>query len=322
MKQIGKLRFKLFLLFIPCWVQVLAQSPASPRAFIEVPFELIHGTILIPATVNGAGPFWMMLDTGADPSIVDLGVAKRAGLKIAAKGKQGSGGGTSHNLSYGTSLPLLRIGGLTATKVDALAMDLSGLSATLGRSLGGALGYSLFKGRIVQIDYPNRRVRFYKRAPSCTRAKNLHPKQCTILSFRYQDDILANGVAVDGKPVTTNFDTGSNSSFQLNPAAVEKLGVGEDLARAQASSSRGFNGELNNREGTVRNVSVGKISVDDAPIVFFGKGMGVDKEPWDLRIGSGFLKDFAITLDFRHGQIILSRPEIPEPESSYFPVLK
>ena len=109
----------------------------SKQSVIELPFELLHGTIIVPATVNGAGPFWMMLDTGADPSIVELGIAKSAGLKIAASGQQGSGGGTSHNLSYETSLPVVQLGGLTATKIDALAMDLSKLSSTLGRPIGG-----------------------------------------------------------------------------------------------------------------------------------------------------------------------------------------
>jgi hypothetical protein len=67
--------------------------------------------------------------------------------------------------SYETSLPVVQLGGLTAIKVDALAMDLSKLSSTVGRPIGGVLGYSLFKTRITQMDYPNRKVRFYKNAP-------------------------------------------------------------------------------------------------------------------------------------------------------------
>jgi hypothetical protein len=36
--------------------------------------------------------------------------------------------------------------------------------------------------------------------------------------------------------------------------------------------------------------------------------MGMDKEPWDLRIGNAFLKNFVVTLDYPHGQIMLSAP--------------
>jgi predicted aspartyl protease len=296
-----------FFAFTHC-LHLLAQTRVVKQGVIEVPFEFIHESIVVQATVNGHGPFWMLLDTGADPSIVELGTAKNIGLKIAARGQQGSGGGTGDNLAYETSLPLVQIGGLTASNVDALAMELSKLSSALGRPISGVLGYSLLKTRIVQIDYPNRRVRFYTRAPSCAGAAPSHSPRCTTLSFRYRDDILASGVTVDGKPVTTNVDTGSNSNFQLTPAAVDKLGLSEDVVRAHASSSVGFNGDLRNREGTVRNVKVGTISVNDPTVVFFGKGMGMDKEPWDLRIGNGFLKNFVVTLDYLHGRITLVAP--------------
>ena len=288
-------------------VQVLPPAPVPKQAVIEVPFELIRGEIIVPVTVNGAGPFWMLLDTGVDPSVVELGTAKSLGLKIAAKGHQGDGGGTSRNLGYETSLPIVQLGGFTATKIDALAIDLSKISTKLGRPIGGVLGYSLFKNRIVQIDYPNRKVRFNTNGASCAAAAQSRP-ECTKLSFRYKNEILATGVTVDGKPVITNVDTGSNSYFQLTPAAVDKLGLSEDVARAHESSSVGFNGDLKNREGTVSNVTVGTISRNDPTVVFVGKGMGMDKELWDLRIGSAFLKDFVVTLDYQHGHITLSVP--------------
>ena len=297
----------LFFAITYC-LQVFAQAPAGKQTVIEVPFEFIHQSIVVQATVNGHGPFWMLLDTGADPSIVELATAKSIGLKIAARGHQASGGGTGNNLAYETSLPEVQLGGLTASSVDALAMNLSKLSSALGRPISGVLGYSLLKMRIVQIDYPNHKVRFYTSAPSCAGAARTHSSQCTTLSFRYKDDILASGVTVDGKPVTTNVDTGSNSNFQLSPAAVDKLGLSEDVARAHVSNSVGFNGDLKNREGKVRNVTVGTISVNDPTVVFFGKGMGMDKEQWDLRIGNAFLKDFVVTLDYPHGRITLARP--------------
>ena len=114
--------------------------------------------------------------------------------------------------------------------------------------------------------------------------------------------------------MTTNVDTGSNSSFQLSPAAVDRLGLSEDLARANTSSSVGFNGALNNHEGTLRNGAVDTIPVNNPPVIFFGKGMGMDEESWDLRIGSAFLKDYVVTLDFRRGQITLTRAVNLQPE--------
>ena len=296
-----------FTLFTHC-LHLQAQAAVVKQTVVEIPFDFVRGSILVRGTVNGRGPFWMMLDTGADPSIVELGTAKSIGLKISAAGQQGSGGGADKNLAYETSLPLLQLGGLTASNVEALAMDLSKLSSALERPISGVLGYSLLKTRIVQIDYPKRRVRFYSSPPPCAGPAHPESTSCTTLSFRYKDDILATGVTVDDKPVTTNVDTGSNSNFQVAPGAVEKLGLGDDVARAHASNSVGFNGTLKNREGTVRNVKVGNISVNDPAVVFFGKGMGMDEEPWDLRMGNGFLKNYVVTLDYPDGWITLAAP--------------
>jgi predicted aspartyl protease len=298
----------LFLFALLCRAQLMAQTPAAKEAVIEIPFEFIHGEIIVQASLNGNGPFSMMLDTGADPSIVELSTAKSLALKISSSGATGSGGGTDQNLAYETSLPLVQLGGLAATNVDALAMDLSKISSGLGRPITAVLGYSLLKKRIVQIDYPHQKVRFLTTAPSCPAATHSKSRGCTLLPFRYKDDILASGVTLNGKPVTANVDTGSNSNFQLTPAAVDRLGLSADVARAHPSSSTGFNGNLKNREGTVRNVRVGTISLNEPPVVFFGQGMGMDKEHWDLRIGSAFLKDYVVTLDYPHGRITLAAP--------------
>lgn len=283
----------------------MAQSLGTSGWYTEVPFDLIHGTILLQATVNGRGPYWMMLDTGADPSIVDMKVAKEVKLKLARKREQGSGGGTAVNLAHRTVLPRVQIGDLTATHVAALGMDLSKISTALERPVAVVLGYSLMQNRILQIDYPKRKVRFLRFAPSCSEPL-LHKPQCTELQFQYKDDILASGVTVNGKPAIANIDTGSNSTFQIGPFAIDKLGLQEDVARAHPSTSVGFNGNLNRAEGTVRHVTVGSISVMEPTVAFFGKGVGVDDEPWDIRVGSGFLKDYVLTLDFLHNRIILS----------------
>jgi hypothetical protein len=284
---------------------LLAQSLGTSGWYAEVPFDLVHGTVLLQATVNGRGPYWVMLDTGADPSLVDMKIAKEVKLKLARKGEQGSGGGTTVNLAYRTVLPRVQIGDLTATHVAALGMDLSKISAALGRPVALILGYSLMQNRILQIDYPKRKVRFLRVAPSCPEPL-LHKPQCTELQFQYKDDILASGVTVNGKPAIANIDTGSNSTFQIGPFAIDKLGLQEDVARAHPSTSVGFNGSLNRAEGTVRHVTVGSFSAEGPAVAFFGKGVGVDDEPWDIRVGSGFLKDYVLTLDFLHDRIVLN----------------
>ncbi len=62
-KRSAACRLGLLLFPMACCTQVLAQSTVPKQAVIEVSFELIRGAIILPATLNGSGPIWMMLDT-------------------------------------------------------------------------------------------------------------------------------------------------------------------------------------------------------------------------------------------------------------------
>ena len=220
-----------------------------------------------------------MFDTGTDPSAIDLKAAKQIGLKLDSIGRKGAGGGASVNLTYATELPLVELGSFRAKNVEALAIDLSKISQHLGKTLHGILGYSLLNNRIVQIDYPKRVVRFYSKSPFPKTANQTDNSKFTTLPFRYDDNILIDGILVNGKKMTANFDTGSDSSFKLTPDAVSVLGLSDEVRKAEVSESVGYNGAVKNQRGKLKNVTVGGISVDAPEVLFFGKGAGRDKEP-------------------------------------------
>ena len=280
----------------------------SKEQVVEVPFDFYRNEIFVQVKVNGEGSFNMMLDTGTDPSAVDLTTARELGLKLDSSGRQSAGGGTGVNLSYETRLPLVEVGNLIVKNIEAAAVDLTKISERLGRPVHGVLGHSLLNGRIVQIDYPNRVLRFYSRPPFFKASNQLNTSKRTTLSFRYADNVLIDEVFVNGKKVVANLDTGSDGTFKLTPAAVSYLGLEEEVSRAQVSASVGYNGISGNREGKISNVTVGGISVDAPTVIFFGKGTGRDKKAWGINIGNAFLKDFVVTIDYRSKQITLERP--------------
>lgn len=275
---------------------------------VEIPFDFYHNEIILQVNVNGKGPFNMMLDTGTDPSAVDLATARDLGLKLDPIGKQASGGGTSVTLAYATKLPLVEVRGLTIKNLEAAAIDLTRISERLGKPIHGVLGHSLLNRRIVQIDYSNHVVRFLSEPPSLKSINQSSSPKFTALTFRYADNVLVEGVYVNGKKMVANLDTGSDGTFQLTPAAVSELGLDEEVSRAQLKTSVGYRGVSENREGTIRNVTLGGISVDAPRVLFFGKGSGRDKEPWGINIGNAFLKDFVVTIDYRKKLVTLERP--------------
>src|ERR1044072_1534511 len=296
---------KILLCCFLVTVLVSSAQAGGKQQVVEVPFDFYRNEIILQVKVNGKGPFNMMLDTGTDPSAVDLTTAKDIGLKLHPLGKPGSGGGTDVNLAYATEMSLVEVAGDTVKNVETLALDLSKESERLGKPLHGGLGHRGVNGRTVQIDYPNHVVRFYSQ-PLFSKAANT-PKR-SVLSFRYDDNVLLDDVFVNGKKVVANLDTGSNGTFNLTPAAVEYLGLEEEFNQAPVSTDVGYNGVSQNRQGKVNNVTVGAISVDAPAVIFFAKGAGSDKKPWRINIGNAFLKDFVLTIDYRNKLVTLERP--------------
>jgi predicted aspartyl protease len=296
----------LLLLTAACFC-AFAQSKTSQEQAWEIPFDFYRNEIVLQVKVNGKGPFNVMLDTGTDPSVVNLNTARELGLKLQAQNRPASGGGTDANLIYQTKLPLVEVGPLTVKNVETVALDLSKMSERFGKQLHGVLGHSLLNGRIVQIDYPHRMLRIYSRSPF---AKDDHSNTVnrTVLSFRYDDNVLVDDVFVNGKKLTANLDTGSDDTFKLTPAAVAYLGLEEEFNRGRTSTGVGFNGASENREGKVNNVTIGGISVAAPAVSFFGKGTGRDKKPWGINIGNAFLKDYVVTIDYRSKLLILEKP--------------
>jgi len=90
---------KLLLCFVLLTLFVSAAQAGGKQQVIEVPFDFYKNEIILQVKVNGKGPFNMMLDTGTDPSGVDLTTARHIGLKLHPLGKPATGGGTDFNLT-------------------------------------------------------------------------------------------------------------------------------------------------------------------------------------------------------------------------------
>jgi hypothetical protein len=197
----------------------------------------------------------------------------------------------------------LGIGAISASDVAAAAIDLSKVSERMGVRVDAVLGYSFLKKRIVQFDYPSLVVRFLDRS-TASKVGN-----AVTLPFRYKDDVLIDDVRVNGRPVVANLDTGSSGSFQLSPAAINEFGLADEAAGGKASTSLGYNGTYVNHEGTVKNLTIGTISIDQPKVLFLSAGTGHDKVPWSINIGNGFMKDYVVTVDYLAKTVTFSAKE-------------
>ena len=104
-------------------------------ATIQVPFDFSRGPIGLDVTVKGT-PLHAILDTGVDPSVIDIGRARELGLKVdRGAGGEASGVGDAASAKvYPATIEALAIGALAFGPFAALAADMSAMSADMGAS--------------------------------------------------------------------------------------------------------------------------------------------------------------------------------------------
>jgi hypothetical protein len=119
-------------------------------ADLDVPFNFLHNQIVLQVTLKGSGPYNFVLDTGTHASTIDLGLARRLRLPLAAARSESRGVGSTRVFGQATMLEDVHVGDLVVQKLPAVALDLSGVSAELGRPLHGVLGTNFLASRITQ----------------------------------------------------------------------------------------------------------------------------------------------------------------------------
>ena len=263
---------------------------------LEQPFDLLHNQIVLQVTIRGAGPYNFVLDTGTHASTIDLGLARRLGLPLA--------------VGQATMLDDVHVGGLTVEKLPAVALDLSKVSAQLGRPLHGVLGHNFLVSQVTRIDYFRRRIRFSTELSFPPSA--LPPDTSKRISFpmQFRDGSILpvlEDCFVNGTKIAVTLDTGSSLGLILFPKAIRLLGL-EDLARTGIPmEAAGYQGAARLTKGWVRSMILKTIDLGAMEVAYVHSGYG-DNEDVERRggnLGNAVLQDFVLTLDYRDGVVVL-----------------
>jgi len=220
-------------------------ASAAHAANRSVPFDFSHHAIGLNVTVRGK-PLYVLLDTGVDPSVIDLQRAKALGLPMQkGQGGEATGEGNGSAHVFPATIKMLAIDGHAWGDVDALAMDMAGLSKSYGKTLDGVLGYSFLSGKTVVIDYPSSNVTFYKGShPVAATMKQCKLHYATPLVFAGADDripVLPDFRFGESK-AKISLDTGSNRGVSLFPAGLELKGVRAALVHTGKVEGAGARG--------------------------------------------------------------------------------
>jgi hypothetical protein len=219
---------------------------AAGAAPLTLPFDFAQGEIGLSVSVNGA-PLYMIVDTGVNPSAIDIARAEAVGLKVDhANGGDATGDGDEKAAKvFPTTITGLTIGGRDFAAIDALALDLQPLAKRYGKPLDGVLGYSFLTDNILLVDYPAHTLSLLDQAAEALPAIRGCRAHWAVPLKSFKDNTIpvipAFRFGEAAAPIS--LDTGSNGGIALFPGAMELPGVRAALIDKGDTTYMGAHGQ-------------------------------------------------------------------------------
>jgi predicted aspartyl protease len=156
MKERNKSKFLTCVVVLIGGLCVFASAQTQPASIAQ--FKLLNGyLIVIPVTVNGAGPYEFLLDTGTNTTLVSAEFARQLRLRPIDRIELVTVAGSQ--IVPRARLESLTVGAKTAKKVEALFSELREARA-VKPEICGVLGMNFLAQFNYLINYRERRIEF------------------------------------------------------------------------------------------------------------------------------------------------------------------
>lgn len=254
--------------------------------------------LFVDGAVNGA-PTSIILDSGADVTVIDKAFADKIGL--VGEGElpvSGTGGTETVQIASGVTIV---VGDLTLRDITVAILDLSGVARrAIGRDMPVILGTEVFTETIVDIDYPNRRIAFHDPSRWGYEGEGV---RIPLIERGASRSVM---MAIDGRdPVTVGFDLGQGGALTLFDAYTKEAGL-LDGRKTATSYGGGVGGGVISKLARLDGVELGGFVFDDVPVRFSGGTPGAfDTTREQGNLGMGILKRFRLITDYDHDALYL-----------------
>jgi hypothetical protein len=227
---------------------------------------LRQGFPFVEVSINGQGPFRMLVDTGADASLLTLQAARRAGLEYDHRAILTTLAG--EKIVAGASANMIQVGDVVESGLTILALDLPQVRA-LGGQADGVLGQSFLARNPYLLDYQKKKL--WLGFEATEQAIHL-PNAATALSSTGRT-VLPVALDPDGRVWRLALDSGStNLVVDCSARCPRAWGVERDSRLVTHT------GEREVSRGTLRQVQLGDLGVPSADVVLLD---GVARVGWD-----------------------------------------
>jgi predicted aspartyl protease len=266
--------FASLAICLPC---VLAAGASSAHvARLDMP----QGIPLAQVRINGQGPFAFVIDTGtSSEAIISPRLVKRLGLAAEGRRSITDLGGHDRRAVDAVELDSLLLAGTEFRSVHAAVADLPDGDSVLD----GILGFGLFRGAILTLDYPRHRLILEDGSLAGSRDPN-------VLPMRMPYGIPLVDISIAGTKVQAGVDSGAvGLSIPSALAARLRLASGVEAVAFGRTEVSGF--EL---RGALLD---GNVNL--AGYRFEGPWLELNPVFAIANLGSAAMRDFAVTFDQR-----------------------
>lgn len=280
------------------------QGPERQPALL--PVERSRSVFFASVTVNGQGPFWFTVDTGATLTVIDPETAGRLTLVVRPTGARANVGvGTGATNLATTAGAVLRVGRQPPFTPEPLyVVPVKDAEAHLGHRIDGVLGTDFLRRFVVEFDYAAGLVR-------------LHPASAVVANVRNTAGVAAsvrgNVLTVpatltlpDGRVLTPRLlvDTGNSGGLSLNTPFVRTHRLDEAFPATPGRNlnlrvSVGVNGVTTSRVVSFASFALGAATLPAPDVALSTATDGLNASPdFDGIIGADVLRLFTLVIDY------------------------
>lgn len=275
-------RFCAVLIFVVALLRV----QAAPTPLAEFPFQFREGLLWIKVSIPQSDkPLNFLLDTGSGVSAINLGTAKRIGLKL---GREVTVHGVETMLTGYWQQRMSAKAGDVQLPHEYLAVDLEKLSRSCERPVDGLIGADFFREHIVQIDFGTQKIRLLK-SEKARKSDETLPLQLRPCGMRVPVNVN------DRKRQWVRLDTGCATALQLVTSDVPDQRTHQiAIGLAEISIPQ-----------TKTTVSIGEHEFDNVPTGLHEKAIFPGESGL---LGNGLLSQFStVTIDAKAGRVVLKK---------------
>ena len=265
----------------------------------RIPFDLRNNHVWVRGAINSSDSIWIVIDTGAESSVMDEGLARK--LRLRMSGSHESMGAGGRQREYTAHDVTIQLPGVAIERKQIGATDLASITGAGGRPMQVIVGYELFRACVVRFDYAAGVIDVWdaKAAP-----RDLAGAEVPMRLRENHPYVQAELNVAGGPPIRGEFviDTGSSQALIIAPDVVERESLATRVPRTLEIAGRGVGGESRMSVGRADAFRLGALTFEKPLMALARPSPGRISLPGTIgNIGGQILGRCRVTFDYaRH----------------------